>query len=134
MKNVDVRIRLGRSIYFVLAIILSLCVTTQFFLAGMAIFMSPVNWLKHLSFVHIFGFNLPFLMIGFAVVGKMPLGAYLQLLGVLLTVFTLYFTANITNIVPWLGAMHPVMGILLFALSLSIVFQIWNSITNKKQH
>ena len=57
------RIRVGRIIYFILASLFALCTMAQFFFAGSAIFMDPVEWRKHVTFVHLFGFNIPIFML-----------------------------------------------------------------------
>lgn len=124
----DTRICVGRIIYFTLAIVFTLCIIAQVFFAGMAIFLNTGAWMKHIMFVHLFGFNVPFLMFIFAVIGAMPRWAYWQLFGVLVSIFLMYFTANIKVILPWMGALHPVIGILLFVLSYSIVLKSWNLI------
>ncbi|WP_174615487.1 DUF6220 domain-containing protein [Virgibacillus ihumii] len=119
------RIRIGRIIYLVLAIIFALSVATQIFFAGMAIFISPVNWMKHMTFVHLFGFNIPIFMLVFAFIGALPRWAYWQLLCILISIFIMYFTANISANLPWFGAMHPVFGVLLFVFAYTMVSKTW---------
>ncbi|SES90238.1 hypothetical protein SAMN05421676_10265 [Salinibacillus kushneri] len=125
METINLRVRIGRIVYLILAILFALSVVIQIFLAGMAIFISPVNWMKHMIFVHLFGFNIPIFMFIFAFIGALPRFAYWQLLGMLTLIFLMYFTANITTALPWLGAMHPVFGVLLFVLSYKTVRKIW---------
>lgn len=133
MERVNKRVRSGRIVYLILAIIFALCVAVQFFLASMAIFISPVNWVRHMTFVHLFGFNIPIFMLVFAFIAALPRLAYLQLLGALISMFLMYFTANITTILPWFGAMHPVIGVLLLVLSYKMVLSIWKlTFDNKK--
>lgn len=134
MEVNDTRIRVGRIIYFTLAIVFTLCIIAQVFFAGMAIFLNTGAWMKHIMFVHLFGFNVPFLMFIFAVIGAMPRWAYWQLFGVLVSIFLMYFTANIKGVLPWFGPMHVVIAFLLFALSWSIVLKTWNLfIENQKE-
>ena len=51
------RITIGRFIFVFLAVIFSLCIIVQFFLAGMAVFVDSSNWMNHMIFVHLFGFS-----------------------------------------------------------------------------
>lgn len=132
MKTTNKKVRIGRIVYLILAVIFALSVTTQFFLAGMAIFISPVNWVKHMTFVHLFGFNIPIFMLVAAFFGRLPRWAYWELLGILISVFLMYFTANFTGSSPWIGALHPVFGVLLFVLSYSTVIGIWK-LTKKEK-
>lgn len=115
------RIHVGRITYFILASIFALCTMTQFFFAGSAIFVDPVEWRKHVTFVHLFGFNVPIFMILFAFIGSLPRTAYLQILGIMIGIFFMYFTVNFRGL-PWTAALHPVIGTLLFLLSFYTVY------------
>lgn len=132
MGKLNQRIHIGRTVYLILAIIFALSIATQIFLAGMAIFIGPANWMRHMTFVHLFGFNIPIFMLVFAFIGALPRWAYWQLLGVLISMFLMYFTANISSSLPWIGAMHPVFGILLFVLSYTMVSKTWHFIFDNK--
>ena len=118
------RVRVGRIIYFILASLFALSTMMQFFFAGSAIFMDPVEWRKHVTFVHLFGFNLPLFMMLFAFIGKLPRIVYLQIIGIMVGIFFMYFTVNFTG-VPWTAALHPVIGTLLFLLSCFTVVTSW---------
>ncbi|UOQ84937.1 DUF6220 domain-containing protein [Gracilibacillus salinarum] len=97
-------------IYAVLAILFLLSVMAQFVFAGMAVFISPLHWQEHTFFIHLFGFNVPLLMIVLALLGKLPGWAYWQLFGIMSLVFVMYFSANMSGKLPLLAAMHPVIG------------------------
>ena len=120
------RIRSGRIIFLALTTLFTTCILVQVYLAGMAIFSTPGAWVKHTMFVHLFGFNLPVLMVIFALVGSMPRWAYWKLFGILVSTFLMYFTAHM----PWLGPIHPVLALLLFVLSCSIIIKTWGLIIN----
>ncbi|GAA0609377.1 hypothetical protein GCM10009001_28530 [Virgibacillus siamensis] len=87
-----------------------------------------------MTFVHLFGFNIPIFMLGFAFIGASPRWAYWQLLGILISIFLMYFTANISAHLPWFGAMHPVFGVLLFVLSCTMVSKTWKFTFNNKNN
>ncbi|WP_175615953.1 DUF6220 domain-containing protein, partial [Piscibacillus halophilus] len=106
--------KVGRFIFFVLLCLFFLSVIIQFFLAGMAVFVSPANWMKHTFFVHLFGFNIPVLLLLFAFVGRLPNWAYWGIFGLFITVFGMYITANVN---PLLGAIHPIVGIVMILIS-----------------
>jgi Family of unknown function (DUF6220) len=125
------RIRFGRISYLTLAIIFAVCTIIQIFIAGLAIFVNPVNWTKHFLFVHLFGFNTPLFMLVMAFIGRMPRWAYWQIFGLLVCIFSMYFTANSRGAFPWAGAAHPVIATLLFILSLTIVIKTWHLIFKK---
>lgn len=126
------RIRIGRIIYLILAILFTLCIFTQIYLAGMAIFMNPAVWLKHMMFVHLFGFNVPIFMLIFAFIGALPRWAYWQLFGIFTSIFLMYFSANMRTNFPWIGPLHVIIAILLLGLSCLVVGKTWTLIFRKK--
>lgn len=133
MKSNSIRIRAGRIIYFILAILFTLCTMTQFFFAGTAIFMYPADWMKHVMFVHLFGFNLPIFMLIFAFIGSLPRSSYWQIFTIMTGIFLMYFTANVRVGLPWAATLHPVIGLLLFLLSCFIVLKSWKFIFSHKK-
>ncbi|MBO0588007.1 DUF6220 domain-containing protein [Sporosarcina sp. E16_8] len=133
MKVIKTRIRVGRFIFLTLTTLFTICILVQVYLAGMAVFGNPRVWVKHIIFVHLFGFNLPILMIIFAVVGSMPRWAYWNTFGIFVSTFLMYFTANINAILPWMGPIHPVLAILLFVLPCSIIIKTWGLINNNRK-
>lgn len=133
LKVIKTRIRVGRFIFLTLTTLFTLCILVQVYLAGMAIFGNPGAWVKHMKFVHLFGFNLPILMVIFAVVGSMPRWVYWNIFGVFVSTFLMYFTANIYSILPLMGPIHPVLAILLFVLSCSIIKKTWSLINNNRK-
>lgn len=131
METKSMRIRVGRRIYLILASCFTLCILIQIYLAGMAIFINPANWAKHTLFGHLFLFNTPILMLIFAMIGSLPRWAYWQIFGLFVSVFLMYFTANISFVLPWMSPMHPVFAFLLLILSGSSTLKTWNLIHQK---
>lgn len=123
MEKNKTRIRIGRSVHFALAAIFAICVIAQVFLAGMGTFVNPAHWSRHVMFIHLFGFNLPLFMLLFAFIGSLPRWAYWQLFAVFILIFAMYFTANMTSLAAWLGALHPVIALLLTAVACSNVLK-----------
>lgn len=134
MKTNHTRIRVGRMTYLILAILFTICILVQLYLAGIAIFMDSAVWMKHMMFVHLFGFNVPIFMLVFAFVGAMPRWAYWQLFGIFVSIFLMYFTANMRTAFPWIGPMHVVIAVLLLVLSCSIVIKTWALFKTKTEN
>ena len=109
--------KLGRIIYFIMLSLFFISIIIQFFLAGLAVFVNPENWMKHIMFVHLFGFNIPLFLLLFAYVGKFPKRAYWSIFGMIIGVFSMYYTANAASIHSWIGALHPVIAVLLFIIT-----------------
>jgi mercuric ion transport protein len=97
----------------------------QVYIAGAATFVNPANWAKHIEFVHLFGFTIPLLMLIFAFIGRLPRRSLIQVMGVMITIFLMYFTANITRTLPWAGALHPVVAVVIAGQSIAIVTNAW---------
>lgn len=121
MENEKKNLTGGIILFLILLVMFSLCVTAQFLLAGFGTFVDPLNWARHVQFVHIFGFNLPVIMLIVAYFGKLPRWSIGQILAILFTMFLMYFTANITRTLPWIGALHPLIGAVLFGQSIIIL-------------
>ncbi|GAB2540523.1 DUF6220 domain-containing protein [Gracilibacillus alcaliphilus] len=111
------RIQFARFVFYTLLIVFTTAIVIQFILAGMAVFMDPSQWRNHTLFVHLFGFNLPVLLLITAWLANMPLKVYGQLIGLMGLIFLLYFTANMAGMLPWIGALHPIAGVLLLLLA-----------------
>jgi len=109
----------ARLLYALLAVLLVLCIGLQFYWAGMAVFTEASYWSQHVMFIHIFGFNLPVLLLLAAIGAGHARWAYWHVLLILLLTFLMYFSANISASQSWVGALHPVLGTLLLAAAAS---------------
>lgn len=114
------RVPWTRQVFLALAVLFALCVATQVFLAGLAVFVTPVHWAQHTSFVHIFEF-VPLIMLILSVVGRLPARLRWMSGGLFLLTYAQYFTANIRGQLPYVSALHPVVALLIFWLSLRAV-------------
>mgnify|MGYP001207951336 CR=1 FL=1 len=133
MKTTNTRLRYARFIYLLLTAAFAACVFVQIYIAGIAIFADVSAWMKHMTFVHIFGFNLPLFMLVFAILGRMPRWSYWQIFGVFLSIFLMYFTANFKSVVPFVGPMHVIFAIVLLVLSCFIVKNSWTFIFSQNK-
>ncbi|CAG9620437.1 DUF6220 domain-containing protein [Sutcliffiella rhizosphaerae] len=129
----SLRKQIGKYLYLFLAAVYTLCVVGQFFTAGLAIFVSAANWSHHFLFVHVFGFTIPFLLLLTAILGTLPRAVYWHLLAVGILMFAMYFTANMRGHFPMIGAVHPIMGLMLLGASLSNLYTIFNLTFQKEQ-
>lgn len=127
------RIRIGRWSYLILSISFALCTLIQIYLAGMAIFIHPSNWIKHSQFGHLFLTIFPILMLIVAIIGSFPRWAYWQTLGLFGMVFLMYFTANISFVIPLASPMHPVFAFFLLFFASSSAIKAWRIIQGETQ-
>lgn len=107
--------KVSRYVFVGLAWLTLGCVTLQTFLAGMAVFTDPSHWKDHTLFVHLFEY-LPLLMLILAFTGKLPNALRWKSATLFALIFAQYFTAN----VPGAGAVHPVLALVMFWLTLSV--------------
>jgi hypothetical protein len=112
--------RYGRFIFALLALIFMICVVTQVFLAGMAVFVDQ-NWKPHTSFVRIFQF-IPILMFAVSFIGRIPNRLRWSSFGLIIMIILQYVTAKAFSGI-WVAAFHPVIAIFMFWNALMIVKQ-----------
>lgn len=120
-------VRFARAVFMLLAVAFALCVVIQVFLAGLAVFVSPLNWVGHINFVHLFEF-LPLLMLVLSFIGRLPKALRWQSLGLFGGIFFQYFSANIGSKLPWAAALHPVMAMVIFWTAITVVRNAWRVI------
>lgn len=112
-----------RILYVIDAWLFPAAILVQVFFAGLSLFTRKSYWGTHDPFGHIIGF-LPLLLVLLTYLGRLqPPAKRLAwtLLGVYFVqadLLTLIHTA-----VPLLGALHPVLALVLFSLALTIAFQ-----------
>lgn len=117
-------VRIFHIAFACLATIFAVCIIVQIFIAGLAVFVSPVNWMRHRMFAHLFN-ALPLIMLILSFVGRLPRKIGWKSFGLFVLMYTMYFTANITVILPFAAATHPLIAMLLFWISISIVMKAW---------
>lgn len=114
------RIRAIRTVFLALAWLLVLCIVLQTMLAGLAIFEGESRyWREHSIFVHLFQY-IPLIMLVLAFFARYPRTMIGLCAGLLVLIVPLqYLTAHMAG----LGALHPVIALLLFALSVRVAMR-----------
>lgn len=110
----EARLRFSRRAFAVLAWALLLCIVVQTLIAGAAVFGNAERWKMHVLFVHLFEY-LPLLMVVFAFAGKLPPVLKWHNIALLVLIVLQYTTANVAAV----GALHPVIALVMFWLSLT---------------
>lgn len=131
-QNTSIFIKTGRLLFFLFSGLFSLSVVIQIFFAGLPIFVNPTHWMQHINFIHLFGFSLPVLLLILAIIGRLPQWAHLYAFGLMLGVFSMYFTANFTDINRVVGAFHPVIAFILLFISFLLVKKTTKFIFSKR--
>lgn len=99
--------------YILLAWVLVLCVAYQVFLAGLAVFDNPLNWGRHVAFVHVFEL-IPVLMLILAAVARLPKGRWYYMGPVLLYFLIGLQYAFVALRGTAVAALHTVNALLIF--------------------
>jgi hypothetical protein len=116
--------RFARWAFVAVAAAFVVCVAVQIFLAGLATFVHPLNWVRHAVFVHFFEV-LPLGMLVFGFIGRLPARQRWQSAGLFGLIFMQYFTANFRAIAPWVAALHPLTGTFILWLAIVVVQEAW---------
>jgi hypothetical protein len=103
--------------------IFALGIVVQVFLAGLAIFVDSANWAAHSSFPRYFAF-LPIIMIVLTFFTKLPVSVRIKCFQLIGMIILMFLTAVLSSKIGILSALHPVIAIMLFMTSTSIVNQI----------
>ncbi|GHO65380.1 hypothetical protein KSC_042720 [Ktedonobacter sp. SOSP1-52] len=112
-----------RVVYMIDAWLFPAAILVQVFFAGLSLFTRQSYWGAHDPFGHIIGF-LPLLLVLLAYLGRLQPPAK-RLAWTLLGVYFIQadLLTLLSSTVPLLGALHPVLALVLFALALTIAFQ-----------
>ena len=119
-------VRLARLGYALLASVFVACDAAQVFLAGLGVFDGPEYWVRHTSFVHLFGW-LPLLMIPLAFVGRLPRGPRFLPAGLLGLIAMQYATADSNETV--VAPLHPVNALAIFLVAIIVARRAWRNVT-----
>jgi hypothetical protein len=116
---------LARLGYALLASVFVACIAAQVFLAGLGVFAGPEYWVRHTSFVHLFGW-LPLLMIPLAFVGRLSRGVRFLPAGLLGLIAMQYATANSYETV--VAALHPINALAIFLVAIIVARRAWRNV------
>jgi|SRR5699024_1839239 len=117
MDHLNNRIQNSRIGFLILAWIFAVCIVVQTFISGLAIFTNYSYWAYHTTFVIWFQF-IPILMLVLSFSGKLSKLIRWQVVVLFFLIVPLqYVSINI----PGMGAIHPVIALVLFWLVLRII-------------
>ena len=116
--------RFARPAFVFMAVAFAAGVTIQIFIAGLAIFVNPVNWAGHADLGHIL-LPWPPLLLLLALVGRLPRSVKWQCAALVGLIFVQFYTPGMTRDLPWAAASHPVIAMVLFWASVRIATNAW---------
>jgi hypothetical protein len=110
-------VRWTRVAYSIGAWLYLLAVVVQVFLAGLGVFDGPLNWPTHIEFGYAMGLILPVLLV-LGLLARVPRSTLLWLVALLVDYIVQSALPNLRDVSPYLAALHPVNGLLIFAIAL----------------
>jgi hypothetical protein len=113
----------SRNVLIWLVRIFALCVVVQVFFAGAAVFTDSDYWTIHSKFPRFFAF-LPIIMIVLTFFTKLPVSVRIKCFQLFGMIILMFLTAVLSSKIGILSALHPVIAVILFMRSMSIVNQI----------
>jgi hypothetical protein len=122
---------MARWAFVVLSAVFAACVVVQIYLAGMAIFVNPLNWLRHTTFIHFFEL-LPVLMLIASVIGRLPARLRWESAGLFGLIYVQYFTANFRAVSPAVAAVHPVVAMGIAWLAFAVLIGVWKIVMDRR--
>ncbi|MEI3614970.1 DUF6220 domain-containing protein [Pseudogracilibacillus sp. SO30301A] len=120
MADSNTRVHQSRQVFLILAWIYAICIVAQTLIAGMAVFNNYAYWEYHTTFVIWFQF-IPIIMLILAFTGQLSKKIRWQVVGLFLLIVPLQY---VSVHVPVIGAVHPVVPLILFWLILLIIKQV----------
>lgn len=125
------RVPIVRFVFALLAVVFAAAIVVQVFLAGLALFVRSGDWSLHRSFINYFEY-VPVLMFLLAFPGRIR--GLMRWLGLLLFALCTmqHITVRVLADVWVLGALHPIIAMLLFMLSAYGVQQSWRWLTPRQ--
>jgi hypothetical protein len=119
----------ARIVFKLLAWIFVVCILIQVFLAGLAVFWNPDQWAGHRGFSR-FLIIPPVLMLVTSFIARLPVSIRLSSAGLIVALILMGVTAHLK--VGYLSALHPVIALMMFMGTASIVRQT-NALNKAKQ-
>ncbi|MBS4201757.1 hypothetical protein KHA93_19320 [Bacillus sp. FJAT-49732] len=109
-----------RGFFAVLSVMFFIAIICQVFIAGVALFADSSQWAFHKSLVVYFEF-IPLVMFVLTFFGGIPKKLRWHSLGLYVMVALQYVTVGLSGKVPYVTALHPVIALLLFWLSIAML-------------
>ncbi|AJY77705.1 hypothetical protein VN24_13250 [Paenibacillus beijingensis] len=99
----------------------ALFIAAQVFLAGLAMFVDS-DWTAHANFARFF-IIIPILMMLVSFIARLPVSYRVKSIQLLVMVILMFVTADLSSVIGFLSALHPVLSLAMFWITLAIARQ-----------
>ncbi|WP_193556098.1 DUF6220 domain-containing protein [Paenibacillus ginsengarvi] len=111
--------------------IFAICIMIQVFLAGLAVFWSPAQWASHTGFARLL-ILVSILLLALSFIARLPLSLRMRSAGLFGIIILIAVSAKLPSGIGYLSALHPVLALLLFFGTVSLI-QKTDVITKQKE-
>lgn len=110
----------ARLVFKAMVMIFAICILIQVFLAGLALFWNSAQWASHTGFAKLLIIvSIVILVISF--IARLPLSLRLRSAGLLGIIILIAVSAKLPSGIGYLSALHPVLALMLFFGTMSLV-------------
>lgn len=110
----------ARLVFKAMVWIFAICILIQVFLAGLAMFWDSAEWASHTGFSRLL-IVVSILILVLSFIARLPLSLRLRSAGLFGIFILIAVSANLPSGVGYLSALHPVLALLLFFGTVSLV-------------
>ncbi|MBW5445768.1 hypothetical protein GE107_06770 [Cohnella sp. CFH 77786] len=100
--------------------IFAVCIMIQVFLAGLAIFWDSAQWASHTGFARVL-IVVSILILVISFIARLPLSLRLRSAGLFGIIILIAVSAELPSGIGYLSALHPVLALLLFIGTVSLI-------------
>ncbi|MBB6670104.1 DUF6220 domain-containing protein [Cohnella nanjingensis] len=132
MTNLSPLVVRARLVFKAMVRIFALCIMIQVFLAGLALFWNSAQWASHTGFaIAVIIVSILVLVISF--IARLPLSLRLRSAGLFGIIILIAVSAKLPSGIGYLSALHPVLALMLFFGTVSLVRKTDDLKKEKKQ-
>ncbi|NOU72668.1 hypothetical protein GC098_14755 [Paenibacillus sp. LMG 31458] len=132
ITNVSPLVVRARMVFKAMVRIFAICILIQVFLAGLALFWDSAQWASHTGFARLL-IIVSILILVISFIARLPLSLRLRSAGLFGIIILIAVSAKLPSGIGYLSALHPVLALMLFFGTVSLVRKTDDLKKEKKQ-
>ncbi|MFC5470882.1 DUF6220 domain-containing protein [Cohnella suwonensis] len=120
LTNLSPLVVISRLMFKAMVLIFAICILIQVFLAGLAVFWDSAQWASHTGFSRLL-IIVSILILVMSFVARLPLSLRLRSAGLFGIIILIAVSAKLPSGIGYLSALHPVLALLLFFGTVSLI-------------
>jgi len=122
----------ARLVFKAMVVIFAVCIMLQVFLAGLALFWDSAQWASHTGFAKLL-IIVSILILVTSFIARLPISLRLRTVGLIGIIILIAVSVKLPSGVGYLSALHPVLALMLFVGTVSLVRKTDAFIKDKRQ-